>query len=335
MKDILRYSIKVNYRDVLASTCINELKTLQAYSKLYGDALDSQMIKEMICSCERQIGTDMPLGTYTVCDIFTPYVEHDHSYGRVIYNINNIGVEEAPTDGKQYARQNSTWTEVTGGGGADMNVPLVKPIMTATWTNKRTGISTGNLNINAEIGDTYKWSGNYMWMSKDKHKNPTDMESNVFDELTADGVLSPTASMETTTNVSYYVTLKAPKSGYEIVDGQLVPATGDDKETAKSSINYQYPIYYGVEDNMKKQLASSNSLTIPGVTTAEDEYFVYMYPSSFPKLTTITQNDAYNVTQAFNYSERQFVTDTNLTLTMRVYTSANPGAFTNAKLNFK
>lgn len=334
MKDILRYSIKINYRDVLASICINELKILQTYNKLYGNALDSQMIKEMICSCERQIGTDTPLGTYTVCDIFTPYVEPQTSYGRVIYNISNIGVEEAPTDGKQYARQNATWTEVTG-GGTDMNVPLVKPTIIATWTNKRTGVTSGSLNISAEIGDTYKWSGNYMWMSKDSYKNPVSMESNVFNELTADSVLSSTVSMETTTNAKYYVTLKAPKTGHEIIDGQIVPATGEDKETASSSISYLYPIYYGIEDKLHKQLTSSNSLTIPGVTTKEDEYFVYMYPSSFPKLTTITQNDAYNVTQAFTYSERQFVTDTNLTLTMRVYTSANPGAFTNAKLNFK
>ena len=86
---------------------------------------------------------------------------------------------------------------------------------------------------------------------------------------------------------------------------------------------------------MNKQLVSSNNITISNITTSGSEYFVYKYPSNFPKLTTITQNDAYNVTQAFNYSEESFTTDTGLKLTMRVYTSANPGAFTNAKLNFK
>ena len=131
------------------------------------------------------------------------------------------------------------------------------------------------------------------------------------------------------------VTLKAPKTGYEIVDGQLVPATGDDEETVNSKITFLYPVYYGVEGNMNKQLVSSNNITISNITTSDSEYFVYKYPSNFPKLTTITQNDAYNVTQAFNYSEESFTTDTGLKLTMRVYTSANPGAFTNAKLSFK
>ena len=86
---------------------------------------------------------------------------------------------------------------------------------------------------------------------------------------------------------------------------------------------------------MKKQLVSSQNITISNVTTSGSQYFIYKYPSNFPKLTTITQNDAYNVTQAFNYSEEEFVTDTGLKLTMRVYTSDNPGAFTSAKLNFK
>ena len=207
--------------------------------------------------------------------------------------------------------------------------------MTVLWTNKRTGNTSNSLNINTEIGDTYKWSGNYMWQSKKNYKDPETMESNVFIELTEDGIQSPTVEMETLSNTNYYVTLKAPKTGYEIVDGQLVPATGDDEETVNSKITFLYPVYYGVEGNMNKQLVSSNNITISNITTSDSEYFVYKYPSNFPKLTTITQNDAYNVTQAFNYSEESFTTDTGLKLTMRVYTSANPGAFTNAKLNFK
>ena len=174
-----------------------------------------------------------------------------------------------------------------------------------------------------------------MWQSKKNYKDPETMESNVFIELTEDGIQSPTVEMETLSNTNYYVTLKAPKTGYEIVDGQLVPATGDDEETVNSKITFLYPVYYGVKGNMNKQLVSSNNITISNITTSDSEYFVYKYPSNFPKLTTITQNDAYNVTQAFNYSEESFTTDTGLKLTMRVYTSANPGAFTNAKLNFK
>ncbi|QOR56629.1 hypothetical protein [uncultured phage cr52_1] len=332
----LRYSVKINYRDVLASICINELTSLLDKVDFVQDRL---MLKAMICHCLRQIGTDIPLGLATVCNLFTPYTEPECYTGRVIYNIyqQGGGIEEAPIDGKQYARQNAQWSEVKGGGSGDMetNIPLVKPTLMATWINTRTGNSSNSLSINAEIGDKYKWSGTYMWSSKLNYKDPEDMESNVFNELTKDGEISSLVDMETLSNTNYYITLKAPKTGYEIIDGTLVPATGDDRETATSSISFLYPAYYGVEGSLKKQLVSSLNITISNVTTGSNEYFVYKYPSNFPKLTTITLNDAYNVTQAFNYSEELFVTDTGLKLTMRVYTSDNPGAFTSAKLNFK
>lgn len=332
----LRYSVKINYRDVLASICINELTSLLDKVDF---VQDRQMLKAMICHCQRQIGTDIPLGLATVCNLFTPYTEPECYTGRVIYNIyqQGGGIEEAPIDGKQYARQNAQWSEVKGGGGGEMetNLPLVKPTLIATWINTRTGNSSNSLSITGEIGDKYKWSGSYMWTSKENYKNPEEIESNVFNKLTDDGELSSLVEMETLTNANYYVTLKAPKTGYEVINGSLVPATGDDKETATSSVTFLYPAYYGVKGNLKKQLVSSQNITISNVTTSGSQYFIYKYPSNFPKLTTITQNDAYNVTQAFNYSEEEFVTDTGLKLTMRVYTSDNPGAFTSAKLNFK
>ena len=332
----LRYSVKINYRDVLASICVNELASLLSKVDF---VQDRQMLKAMICHCARQIGTDIPLGFTTICNLFTPYTEPECLHGRVIYNLFQLGggIEEAPIDGKQYARQNAKWSEVTGGGGGEMetNLPLVKPTLIATWINTRTGNSSNSLSITGEIGDKYKWSGSYMWTSKENYKNPEEIESNVFNKLTDDGELSSLVEMETLTNANYYVTLKAPKTGYEVINGSLVPATGDDKETATSSVTFLYPAYYGVKGNLKKQLVSSQNITISNVTTSGSQYFIYKYPSNFPKLTTITQNDAYNITQAFNYSEEEFVTDTGLKLTMRVYTSANPGAFTNAKLNFK
>jgi hypothetical protein len=83
------------------------------------------------------------------------------------------------------------------------------------------------------------------------------MESNVFNELTKDSEISSLVDMETLSNTNYYITLKAPKTGYEIINGTLVPATGDDRETATSSISFLYPAYYGVEGSLKKQLVSS------------------------------------------------------------------------------
>jgi hypothetical protein len=134
----------------------------------------------------------------------------------------------------------------------ETNTPLVKPTMLVTWMNNRTGTTSTSLSINAEIGDVYKWTGSYMWSSKSDYKNPETMESNVFDELTSDGVQSPTVEIEVLSNANYYVTLKAPKTGYEIIDGSLVPATGDDEETVNSKINFLYPVYYGVVGELNK-----------------------------------------------------------------------------------
>nr|DAX10890.1 MAG TPA: Inclusion body protein [Bacteriophage sp.] len=134
----------------------------------------------------------------------------------------------------------------------ETNVPLVKPTMLVTWMNNRTGTTSTSLSINAEVGDVYRWTGSYMWNSKNNHKDPETMESNVFDELTSDGVQSPTVEIEVLSNANYYVTLKAPKTGYEIIDGSLVPATGDDEETVSSKINFLYPVYYGVNGKLNK-----------------------------------------------------------------------------------
>lgn len=47
------------------------------------------------------------------------------------------GIEEAPNDGKQYARQNEGWTEVeTGGGGSELGFPLSTVVPGLTYNNE-------------------------------------------------------------------------------------------------------------------------------------------------------------------------------------------------------
>lgn len=354
----IKYSISINNRDVVAAICVNELNKL---IQLVEFVQDRQMLKELINHCERQIDIDIPMQLQDMCNLSIP-VEDKCCNGRVIYmsspsqsiiepssiTIDMLsdeviefiettgGIEEAPIDDKQYARKNADWVEVESGGGTvEMDKPLVKPTLSVVWTNKRTGNTSSALSLSSEIGDIYSWSGIYVWASNIEYKDPQSIESNVFTELTKDGEPSQAAQKDTAVNANYYITLKAPKVGFEVVDGKLVPATGEDRQTVNSSINFLYPVYYGIEGKLRKQLVSSANITITSVTTGSSEYFVYKYPSNYAKLTTITMNDAYNVTQAFNYSEEQITTDTGMNLTMRVYTSANPGAFTNAKLNFK
>lgn len=353
----LRYSIDKNNRDIVASICVNELNAIKQRVEF---TQDRQMLNAMINHCERQIGKDMPMELCSMCNVYETFDDACCNYdcgacGRVIYMqnpriqlgtvtidmladetkefIENASIEDAPLDGKQYVRKDGEWVVMKS--DLEMDKPLVRPTLTVTWTNKRTGSTSNYLSISSEIGDIYNWAGLYMWASRDNYKDPQSIVSNVFNTLTEDGVPSEIVQRDTAVNVKYNVTLKADKIGYEVVGDKVVPATGEDETTVSSDITFLYPIYYGVKGNLKKQLVNSANLSITNITTGSDEYFTYKYPSNYPKLTTITMNDAYNVTQAFNYTEEQIISDTGMNLIMRVYTAANPGAFTNAKLNFK
>ena len=54
---------------------------------------------------------------------------------------NNIGVLEAPQDGKQYARKNANWSEVTGGLTSETD-----PIFTQ-WLNSQNNQNSGKFLI--------------------------------------------------------------------------------------------------------------------------------------------------------------------------------------------
>ena len=97
----------------------------------------------------------------------------------------------------------------------------------------------------------------------------------------------------------------------------------------------KYTIYYGVLGGTLNKIYNTNNIVeLNDVSMGEHEYFVYMYPATLPELQIITLNDSFNVIQAFDYSEQSHNYD-GVTTHMRVYTAANSGAFTNAKLKFK
>ena len=228
-----------------------------------------------------------------------------------------------------------------GGGGTGEIVtdkPLVTPELVCTWTNIQTGQTSTDLNINAEWGFRYNWSGKYRWQSSEDKKNPERTFSSVFGvTLTPDGQYSNVMTRDDVWfNSKFGVEFYAKKVGYEVVDDKIVEATGEDYTETYSTITFLYPTYAGVDaKSMTKTLRSSATATFTGVTTQSYQYFTYKYPVTFKKLTNIIMNDSYDVTEAFNYTEEAMTLDSGQTVTMRVYTSANPGAFTNAKLNFK
>lgn len=198
--------------------------------------------------------------------------------------------------------------------------PAVDPILYVTWYNHRTKESFQDESILAEKGDTFDWTGQYTWYSEEGFSNPYKIESNVFDTFVSEGELSD-AKTETVSNDTDF-TIK-------------MYAVNGAASTTSSSIRFCEPFYYGIKDGKLNKILSETIDNSINVNTAENEYFVYKYPTSLPKLKYIHMDDALNVIQAFNYSEEDFVTDTGLNVKLRVYTSANPGAFTNVKLSFK
>ena len=209
----------------------------------------------------------------------------------------------------------------TGGGSTGGNVgiqPCAPMKLFVQWTNERTDSITDELNIESEIGDTFTWQGYYVWESAEGYSNPYKIESNVFETLTEDGKVSDTKTITVTDDNTFNVTLHS-------YSGQST--------SESSSIKFLYPVYYGKKgDRLTKELIKDMGHTVNKVNLGKDEYFVYKYHSAIPKLESIVMND---VIQAFNYSEEVITSDTANQITLRVYTSANPGAFTNTKLTFK
>lgn len=230
---------------------------------------------------------------------------------------NNCMLKDGSITVDKLAQETIDFIETRGG----IQKVSVVPTLIVKWTNTRTGAMFSTLDIVAEDGDTYNWEGKYMWESSPVAAEPVDIESNVFTYLTYDGIESQPVNKVVTTDSTFNITLIA---------------SSNETSTTSSTIDFKLPLYYGIAGKqLSKTLVNSPAQTISNVTTNESEYFVYKYPKDLAALTQVMMNDAFNVVQAFNYSEEAFITDTGKRVTLRVYTSANPGAFTNAKLSFK
>lgn len=315
LNESLKYNSSTNNRNVVSAVCVQELKNMLNYTTTYAE---KKFLEQLIDQCNRQVYSNTPMKLSQVNDIVSTYKKY---VGTIIKTDDVSCVNCIPKDGSitidKLAKETVEFIETRGG----FQKNAVSPILKVTWQNNRTNDITNELNTIAEIGDTYTWRGSYSWNSSDYAAEPVSIESNVFTTLTEDGVQSNVIEERVSYNETFNITLVASNL---------------EKATATSSITFKHPSYYGiVNKSLTKVLSSSPSLTVANVTTKKDEYFVYKYSNVLPKVTSITMNDTFNVTQAFNYSEESFTTDTGKNIILRVYTSANPGAFTNAKLNFK
>lgn len=134
------------------------------------------------------------------------------------------------------------------------------------------------------------------------------------------------------------------KSGLMVSNSKVIPATGEDSNTFKLCVNFKWKYYLGTLNpnvqyqtliNTSKTYSTKKDITINNVSTSDKQYYVYIYPKIFGELTSVIQNGALPVLDAFN---KQIITITNeygLVEDYYVYKSNNPKPFTNSNLTFK
>lgn len=314
LNESLKYRTDINNRNVVAAICVQEFQKLRPYVI---NQIEDELLDRLIWLAQNQMQSKTPIKLFLIKDIMPAYKLNNGNPCR----MKMCDCTCNPSDGSitiaKLAQETIEWVMEKESPNP---VPSVVPTLIVSWKNKRTGSIVNDLNISAEIGDAYEWTGCYVWNSAEGYSNPYKVVSNVFNTLTKDGIPSATETRTMSEDSTFTVTL------YSLSGTQA---------TVTSKIEFRTPVYYGIAGTiLTKKLSKGNANTI-SVTTAEDEYFVYKYPIELPKLEAIIMDSALNVLQAFNYSEESFTTDSGLSTKLRVYTSANPGAFTNVKLNFK
>lgn len=311
----LKYNVNVNNRNIVAAICAIELQQILKYTQTFSE---QKFIEQLINVCNRNIISNIPLKFKSIESIVANYKMYSGTVKTSSPQTNgNCALKDGSITVDKLAQETIDFIETRGG----MQKNAVVPTLNVKWVNNRTNELSTALNISAEIGDTYTWEGKYIWKSSSSAAEPVDFKSNAFTYLTKDNTMSQPVQKTVTVDSTFNITLIA---------------SNNETSTVNSTIDFKYPLYYGnVGKKLTKSLVNSPTLTVSNVTTNESEYFVYKYPKELAALSQVMMNDAFNVIQAFNYSEEQFITDTGKNVTLRVYTSANPGAFTNAKLSFK
>lgn len=185
----------------------------------------------------------------------------------------------------------------------------------------------------------------YSWTSSAQYKDPT--ECSMYDDnfaLTKSGEISDEWEVMgySAASGAAYIKLSAPATGLMVDEnGYVIKAQGND--VSKSQVNYLFysRIYYGATDtpsdisSLTNKLFASKANTLTGVTTNKQQYFIYAYPYMLGELKVITQNGSAPVLTAFTQSTTTIKDFQGADSLYRVYTSNNPGAFTDVTLKFE
>lgn len=215
-------------------------------------------------------------------------------------------------------------------------------------------LSSSNYFDSIEKGASITWVGNFKWVHDSLKKGPTKIleESDFYGfSLPASNSFSSNLTVTgITEDLTISAKIAAPKIGYEIVNGKLVLAYGDDISISSTTINFKDRIFFGkistniitqpIIDNLKALGVSGTELvdvinkTITGITTSNAEYFTFCYPRDKGLLSTIIQNSGIGVLEAFNLSEITVLNQWGTSIQLYCYTSRYRGAFSGASLKF-
>ena len=228
------------------------------------------------------------------------------------------------------------------------NPELVVPILSGTWVVYKAdnSVVSPTPSFPLEYGYKAKYTGTWKWNSAEGRKNAERTTGTWGTTLPKSGVSSDsfTSPDYITDNITYSQSVYAKKLGLMIDGSNVIPAIGEDVKSASTNITFSNRIYYGISasktptESIIKSLTSvlgGKNKTITNITTDSTQYYYYAYPKSLGTLSTIIQDGAQPVLGAFTPKELTITNTAGIQITLYVYISNNPGAFTNNTLKFE
>lgn len=235
-------------------------------------------------------------------------------------------------------------------GDKPVATPLFSQITIALLENSegasvplsQVGLVTSQKEIILEYGYRIVRQFKYSWNSNENFKDPTLIDpTSITNVLTASGILSALISTNELSN-DHVISIKlgAPKRGLEVQGSKVVPASGNDYSVATMSTTFKHRLFYGKNagsatiTGLSDELVKSRGKTFSAISCTPQENFVFAYPVSLGKLTSIIQDGAQPILGAFNLQTVNIINDALLSIPYYFYISNNKGAFTNVELKF-
>ena len=224
------------------------------------------------------------------------------------------------------------------------NKPLVTPTINGVWKFYNQQDEEVDLSGVIEYGYKAQFIGTYKWQQQEGYKNPTQiMPNSNWNILTNSGEDSYIyTSNKFTTSTAIQIGLQAPKTGLMVSGTNVQPAVGLDTTEASTLVCFNHRKYFGncntnnpTEEDIKNLISELSESRVSTKTVSATGYYIYAYPQSLGNLTKITQDGAIPILGAFTKKTLDITNAAGLNITLNVYISNNPGAFTNNSLKFE